>query len=132
MKRIKRQEKALTIAYTGEPEIKTKIEDTEAKIAELKKGPKGIKGGRLRKSGDQSYARQEFGKAIEYYTLAQEIYQETELLSKVLGLERKVMNANDKLNPPPQPQTADNAAPPTNEGTAAGEPSNAEVMKEGK
>ena len=42
------------------------------------------------------------------------------------------MNANDKLNPPPQPQTADNAAPPTNEGTAAGEPSNAEVMKEGK
>ncbi|MEQ6355755.1 serine/threonine protein phosphatase [Lysinibacillus sp. M3] len=133
----KARKKALTIAYTGEPEIKTKIEDTEAKIAELKKAQKELKAEGLEKSGDQSYARQEFGKAIEYYTLAQEIYQETELLSKVLGLERKVMNANDKLNPPPQAPAADTAppdqaAPPTNEGTAASEPSNAEVMKEGK
>ncbi|GAB0170594.1 serine/threonine protein phosphatase [Lysinibacillus sp. CTST325] len=133
----KARKKALSIAYTGEPEIKTKIEDTEAKIAELKKAQKELKAEGLEKSGDQSYARQEFGKAIEYYTLAQEIYQETELLSKVLGLERKVMNANDKLNPPPQAQAADTAppdqaAPPTNEGTAASEPSNAEVMKEGK
>ncbi|MGA3601315.1 serine/threonine protein phosphatase [Lysinibacillus agricola] len=128
----KARKKALTIAYTGEPEIKTKIEDTEAKIAELKKAQKELKAEGLEKSGDQSYARQEFGKAIEYYTLAQEIYQETELLSKVLGLERKVMNANDKLNPPPQAQAADNAAPPPNEGTAANEPSDVEVMKEGK
>ncbi|QPQ33320.1 serine/threonine protein phosphatase [Lysinibacillus sp. JNUCC 51] len=128
----KARKKALTIAFTGEPEIKTKIEDTEAKIAELKKAQKELRAEGLEKSGDQSYARQEFGKAIEYYTLAQEIYQETELLSKVLGLERKVMNANDKLNPPPQAQAADNAEPPPNEGTAANEPSDAEVMKEGK
>ncbi|MFB7158893.1 serine/threonine protein phosphatase [Lysinibacillus sp. NPDC056232] len=133
----KARKKALTIAYTGEPEIKTKIEETEAKIVELKKAQKELKAEGLEKSGDQSYARQEFGKAIEYYTLAQEIYQETELLSKVLGLERKVMNANDKLNPPPQAQAADTAppdqaAPPTNKGTAASEPSDAEVMKEGK
>jgi len=133
----KARKKALTISYTGEPQIKTKIEETEAKIAELKKAQKELKAEGLEKSGDQSYARQEYGKAIEYYTLAQEIYQETELLSKVLGLERKVMNANDKLNPPPQALATDidpsyEAAIPFEEGAAANESSDAEVMKEGK
>ena len=133
----KARKKALTISYTGEPQIKTKIEETEAKIAELKKAQKELKAEGLEKSGDQSYARQEYGKAIEYYTLAQEIYQETELLSKVLGLERKVMNANDKLNPPPQAPATDidpsyEAAIPFEEGAAANESSDAEVMKEGK
>ncbi|MDM5249169.1 MULTISPECIES: serine/threonine protein phosphatase [unclassified Lysinibacillus] len=133
----KARKKALTIAYTGEPQIKTKIEETEAKIAELKKAQKELKAEGLEKSGDQSYASQEYGKAIEYYTLAQEIYQETELLSKVLGLERKVMNANDKLNPVPQGPPAGKAVPeeetpPMNEGTAADQPSDSEVMKEGK
>lgn len=133
----KARKKALTISYTGEPQIKTKIEETEAKIAELKKAQKELKAEGLEKSGDQSYARQEYGKAIEYYTLAQEIYQETELLSKVLGLERKVMNANDKLNPPPQAPATDidpsyEAAIPFEEGAAANKSSDAEVMKEGK
>lgn len=133
----KARKKALTISYTGEPQIKIKIEETEAKIAELKKAQKELKAEGLEKSGDQSYARQEYGKAIEYYTLAQEIYQETELLSKVLGLERKVMNANDKLNPPPQAPATDidpsyEAAIPFEEGAAANESSDAEVMKEGK
>lgn len=133
----KARKKALTISYTGEPQIKTKIEETEAKIAELKKAQKELKAEGLEKSGDQSYARQEYGKAIEYYTLAQEIYQETELLSKVLGLERKVMNANDKLNPPPQAPATDidpsyEAAIPFEEGAAANVSSDAEVMKEGK
>ncbi|WDV05460.1 MULTISPECIES: serine/threonine protein phosphatase [Lysinibacillus] len=133
----KARKKALTISYTGEPQIKTKIEETEAKIAELKKAQKELRAEGLEKSGDQSYARQEYGKAIEYYTLAQEIYQETELLSKVLGLERKVMNANDKLNPPPQAPATDidpsyEAAIPFEEGAAANESSDAEVMKEGK
>ncbi|MCS1394018.1 serine/threonine protein phosphatase [Lysinibacillus boronitolerans] len=133
----KARKKALTISYTGEPQIKTKIEETEAKIAELKKAQKELKAEGLEKSGDHSYARQEYGKAIEYYTLAQEIYQETELLSKVLGLERKVMNANDKLNPPPQAPATDidpsyEAAIPFEEGAAANESSDAEVMKEGK
>ncbi|MGA3673969.1 serine/threonine protein phosphatase [Lysinibacillus agricola] len=133
----KARKKALPIAYTGEPQIKTKIEETEAKIAELKKTQKELKAEGLEKSGDQSYARQEYGKAIEYYTLAQEIYQETELLSKVLGLERKVMNANDKLNPVPQGPAAGKAVPEEeiphmDEGTAANQPSDSELMKEGK
>lgn len=44
---------------------------------------------------------QEYTKAIESYTVAQEIYQETGLIAKVLGLERKIMNSNDKLHPVP-------------------------------
>ncbi|GAA3346558.1 hypothetical protein GCM10017717_16380 [Deinococcus persicinus] len=107
----KARKKALAISFTGETQIKTKIEDTEEKINELKKAQKELKAEGLEKSGDQSYARQEYVQAIESYTLAQEIYQETELLAKVLGLERKIMNANDKLNPVPQVQPADNALP---------------------
>ncbi|MEG0449771.1 MAG: serine/threonine protein phosphatase, partial [Lysinibacillus sp.] len=102
----KARKKALAISFGGEEEIKVKIEEAEAKIADLKKAQKEMKAEGLEKNGDQSYARQEYGKAIESYTLAQEIYQETDLLAKVLGLERKIMNANDKLNPLPKDQAA--------------------------
>lgn len=128
----KARKKALAVAFTGEEQIKTKIEETEEKIAELKKAQKQLQAEGLEKSGDQSYARLDYGKAIESYTLAQEIYQETELLAKVLGLERKIMNANDKLNPVPQGQAADAAIPSMDEATGAEEPSNMEMMKEGK
>lgn len=128
----KARKKALAVAFTGEEQIKTKIEETEEKIAELKKDQKQLQAEGLEKSGDQSYARLDYGKAIESYTLAQEIYQETELLAKVLGLERKIMNANDKLNPVPQGQAADAATPSMDEATGAEEPSNMEMMKEGK
>ena len=127
----KARKKALSIAFTGEPQIKTKIEETEAKLAELKKAQKELKAEGLEKNGDQSYARQEYGKAIESYTLAQELYQETELLAKVLGLERKIMNANDKLNPAPQGQATDAATPPMDEATGADQ-SDAMLMREGK
>lgn len=45
------------------------------------------------------------------------------------------MNANDKLNPTPQTADIDpsfEAALPMEGGAASGEPSDAEVMKEGK
>lgn len=96
----KARKKALTVSFSGKEDINNKIEEAEEKVAELLREQKHIKAEGLEKSGDDSYARQDYRKAIESYTLAQEIYQETELLSKVLGLERKIMNANDKLNPP--------------------------------
>lgn len=101
----------------------------------MKKAQKELQAEGLEKNGDQSYARLDYEKAIESYTLAQEIYQETELIAKVLGLERKIMNANDKLNPTPQTADIDpsfEAALPMEGGAASGEPSDAEVMKEGK
>lgn len=133
----KARKKALAISFTGEPQIKTKIEETEEKINELKKAQKELKAEGLEKSGDQDYARQEYAKAIEAYTLAQEIYQETELLAKVLGLERKIMNANDKLNPAPQGQALEGAmpneaAPPMDEAADASLESSPESLKEGK
>ncbi len=133
----KARKNALEISFSGEAQIKQKIEETEEKIKELEKAQKELRAEGLEKSGDQSYARQDYLKAIETYTLAQEIYQETELLAKVLGLERKIMNANDKLAPAFQGQAAE--AVPNEEGTAmdegmaaAEQPSTSEAMKEGK
>lgn len=133
----KARKNALEISFSGEAQIKQKIEETEEKIKELEKAQKELRAEGLEKSGDQSYARQDYLKAIETYTLAQEIYQETELLAKVLGLERKIMNANDKLAPAFQGQAAE--AVPSEEGAAldegmaaAEQPSTSEAMKEGK
>ncbi|MEK4628198.1 serine/threonine protein phosphatase [Solibacillus sp. FSL R7-0682] len=95
----KARKKAVAISFSGEPQIKTKIEETEEKIAELKKVQKELKAESLEKNGDNSYAKQDYVNALDSYVLAQEIYQETELLAKVLGLERKIMNVNEKLNP---------------------------------
>lgn len=133
----KARKKALEISFSGEAQIKQKIEETEEKIKELEKAQKELRAEGLEKSGDQSYARQDYLKAIETYTLAQEIYQETELLAKVLGLERKIMNANDKLVPAFQGQPAE--ALPDEEGAVmdselsdADQLLTSEAMKEGK
>ncbi|MBE1555949.1 PP2C family protein-serine/threonine phosphatase [Sporosarcina limicola] len=98
----KARKKALDISYSGESNIKLKMEEAEEKIAELKKEQQELKAEILEKNGDRSYDRQDFAKAIDSYTLAQEIFQETDLLAKVLSIERKIMNAKDKLNPPPR------------------------------
>ena len=133
----KARKKSLEISFSGEAQIKQKIEETEEKIKELEKVQKELRAEGLEKSGDQSYARQDYLKAIESYTLAQEIYQETELLAKVLGLERKIMNVNDKLAPPSQGQAAD--AIPNEEGIVMDDGSSdadqlltSDAMKEGK
>ena len=95
----KARKRAVAISFSGESQIKAKIDETEEKIAELKKAQKELKAESLEKSGDNSYAKQDYANALDSYILAQEIYQETELLAKVLGLERKIMNVNEKLNP---------------------------------
>ncbi|WP_342559075.1 serine/threonine protein phosphatase [Metasolibacillus sp. FSL K6-0083] len=97
----KARKKAIAISFTGEPQIKTKIEEAEGKVAELTKAQQELRAEGLEKNGDKHYAMQEYTKAIESYTVAQEIYQETGLIAKVLGLERKIMNSNDKLHPVP-------------------------------
>ncbi|MEK5039337.1 PP2C family protein-serine/threonine phosphatase [Sporosarcina sp. FSL K6-3457] len=99
----KARKQALDISYGGESDIKVKIDEAKEKIAELKRAQQELKAEVLEKSGDRSYDGQDFTKAIESYTLAQEIFQETDLLAKVLSVERKIMNAKEKLNPPPVP-----------------------------
>jgi serine/threonine protein phosphatase PrpC/FlaG/FlaF family flagellin (archaellin) len=109
----KARKKAVAISFSGESQIKAKIEETEEKIAELKKAQKELKAESLEKSGDNSYAKQDYANALDSYVLAQEIYQETELLAKVLGLERKIMNVNEKLNPVLPTSVADADVSPT-------------------
>lgn len=121
----KARKKALEISYSGESAIKVKIEETEEKIAELERQQQELKADGLEKDGDKHYDRQAYTKAIESYTLAQEIFQETELLAKVLSVERKIMNAKEKLNPPPEP--VEPAAPPpaaTNDPIVENQPQN--------
>ncbi|WP_052344269.1 serine/threonine protein phosphatase [Bacillus ndiopicus] len=126
----KARTKARAIAFTGEPQIKTKIDETESKIAELTKAQQELRAEGLEKNGDRHYATQEYTKAIESYTVAQEIYQETGLIAKVLGLERKIMNANDKLLPV-IPPVAD-VETPNNETDNSEQSLESEKFKEGK
>lgn len=109
----KARKQALDISYSGESDIKGKIDEANEKIAALKKAQQELKAEILEKSGDRSYDGHDFTKAIESYTLAQEIFQETDILAKVLSVERKIMNAKEKLNPPPAPpsQVAPNELP---------------------
>ncbi|WII37428.1 PP2C family protein-serine/threonine phosphatase [Paenibacillus thiaminolyticus] len=117
----------------GEKDIRKKLEDAEEKVTGLKKEKRMLEGDKLEKKGDQQFAAQDYVGAIDAYSAAQQIYQEIDMLERVLGMERKIDKAVDKLNPPPQPAAgADGAAagtaaagagqaPPAAGGNAAGE-----------
>lgn len=105
------RKKAIAISYSGENDIKIKIEEAEEKIDQLKRQQRELRAASFEKDGDRNYDMQAYAKAVESYTLAQEIYQETELLANVLSVERKIMNAKEKLNPVPLPE--DSNTPPT-------------------
>ncbi|WP_374019778.1 serine/threonine protein phosphatase [Paenibacillus thiaminolyticus] len=100
----------------GEKDIRKKLEDAEEKVTGLKKEKRLLEGDKLEKKGDQQFAAQDYVGAIDAYSAAQQIYQEIDMLERVLGMERKIDKAVDKLNPPPQPAAgADGSAA----GTAA-------------
>ncbi|NRF97433.1 PP2C family protein-serine/threonine phosphatase [Paenibacillus dendritiformis] len=99
----------------GEKEIRKKLEDAEEKVTGLKREKRLIEGDKLEKKGDQQFAAQDYVGAIDAYSAAQQIYQEIDMLERVLGMERKIDKAVDKLNPPPPAAGADG----TGAGTAA-------------
>lgn len=106
----------------GEKEIRKKLEDAEEKVTGLKKEKRLLEGDKLEKKGDQQFAAQDYVGAIDAYSAAQQIYQEIDMLERVLGMERKIDKAVDKLNPPPQPAAgADGSAA----GTSAAGPGQA-------
>ncbi|KPV61232.1 serine/threonine protein phosphatase [Paenibacillus sp. A3] len=88
---------------SGEKELAAKLEAADAKIAGVFKEKKQLDADKLEKKGDQSYTAQAYEQAVTSYAMAQEIYQEIGMLEKVLGVERKITKAQEKLNPPPQP-----------------------------
>ncbi|WCF08144.1 serine/threonine protein phosphatase [Paenibacillus thiaminolyticus] len=101
----------------GEKDIRKKLEDAEEKVTGLKKEKRLLEGDKLEKKGDQQFAAQDYVGAIDAYSAAQQIYQEIDMLERVLGMERKIDKAVDKLNPPPQPAAGGNAA---GQGSASG------------
>ncbi|ANY65236.1 hypothetical protein BBD42_01145 [Paenibacillus sp. BIHB 4019] len=101
---------ALNVGFAdGEKEIKTKLDEAEAKIAELVKEQKLLKAENLEKRGDRSFAAGNYEAAIDAYTQAQAIYQEIAVLEPVFKLERSIGKAEDKLNPVPSPAAGGDA-----------------------
>ncbi|HHY75041.1 MAG TPA: serine/threonine protein phosphatase [Bacillus bacterium] len=97
----KARKKALDIAYSGEQEIRAKIEETKGKIAELEREQLALNAEKLEKKGDQSLAKEDYESAIHSYQEAQGIFQEMGILAKVLNVERKIMGVEEKLKMPP-------------------------------
>ncbi|GJM71794.1 hypothetical protein HMSSN036_40100 [Paenibacillus macerans] len=79
--------------------MEEKIEQTQAKIDNIYKETRTLKADNLEKKGDRSLAAMDYAAAIESYKLAQEIYQEIDKLERVLAMERKISQADEKLNP---------------------------------
>ncbi|GAC41169.1 hypothetical protein [Paenibacillus popilliae] len=87
----------------AEKEIRKKQEDAEEKVSGLEKEKRLIEGDKFEKKGDQLFAAQDYAGAIDAYSAAQQIYQEIDMLERVLGMERKIDKAVDKLQLPSQP-----------------------------
>ncbi|CAM4485296.1 MAG: serine/threonine protein phosphatase [Paenibacillus macerans] len=84
---------------SGQKKVEEKIEQTQAKIDNIYKETRTLKADNLEKKGDRSLAAMDYAAAIESYKLAQEIYQEIDKLERVLAMERKISQADEKLNP---------------------------------
>ncbi|WP_019419343.1 PP2C family protein-serine/threonine phosphatase [Paenibacillus sp. OSY-SE] len=83
----------------GEKDIRAKLDAAEDKVSGLKKEKRLLEGDKYEKKGDQQFAAQDYVGAIDAYSAAQQIYQEIDMLERVLGMERKIDKAVDKLNP---------------------------------
>ncbi|OXM85385.1 PP2C family protein-serine/threonine phosphatase [Paenibacillus rigui] len=112
-----RKEAAAASFSGGEKELAGKMEAADAKMAGVQKEKRQLDADKLEKKGDQSYAAKDFEGSISSFAMAQEIYQEIGLLEKVLGVERKITKAQEKLTPPPSAKPEQGAG---TEGTAAG------------
>ncbi|WP_155985659.1 PP2C family protein-serine/threonine phosphatase [Paenibacillus gorillae] len=97
---------ALNVSYSGVKDIKTKLDDMEAKIAELEKEQKKLQAESLEKQGNRNLAAGKYAAAIDAFSQSQAVYQEIGMLESVLKLERSITKAEDKLNPIPPASAA--------------------------
>ncbi|NEW09801.1 serine/threonine protein phosphatase [Paenibacillus sp. SYP-B3998] len=98
-----KKEAAEAAFNNGEKELAGKLDAVNAKMAGVQKEKRQLDADKLEKKGDQSYAAQDFEQSVTSYAMAQEVYQEIGMLEKVLGVERKLTKAQEKLNPPITP-----------------------------
>jgi serine/threonine protein phosphatase PrpC len=83
---------------SGEKDIQTKIDSVDSKMADIKKGERQKDGDELEKKGDEQFAAEEYQLSIDSYAAAQVIYQEINMLEKVLSMERKIGKSQEILN----------------------------------
>lgn len=108
----KAKKAALEAEYeTGHKKVEEKIEQTQGKIDSIHKETRTLQADNLEKKGDRSLAATDYAAAIEAYKLAQEIYQEIDKLERVLAMERKIGQADEKLNPAVPAVTASTPGP---------------------
>ncbi|UHA72253.1 serine/threonine protein phosphatase [Paenibacillus sp. 481] len=93
----------------GESKIKEKLDAVDEKLYGVHKGTKQLEAEKLEKKGDESMAAQDYTGAIDSFAQAQEIYQEIGMLERVLGMERKITKAVEKLEPVPPAGAAEGA-----------------------
>ncbi|TVX95088.1 PP2C family protein-serine/threonine phosphatase [Cohnella terricola] len=97
---VKARKAAIEATFpAGEQQIRTKLENAESKMADLKKQQKKLIAEQREQKGDRYFDANEYKRAAEAYSNAQEKYQEIDMLDKVLAMERKIGKAEEKLNP---------------------------------
>lgn len=97
----------------AQKDLKSKLDEVEAKMAAADKQKNVDEEALVEKKGDESFAAQEFEKAITYYSLAQDMCQSSNMPEKILGLENKIIKAQAMLNPATQSVPAAQSAPAT-------------------
>lgn len=97
---------------TVEKDIKAKLDDADLKLASITREQKKLQGEKLETKADRSLAEERYEAAIDTYIMAQAVYQEIDMLEKVLGIERKITKAEEKLNPIPQVPAGQNVQQP--------------------
>ncbi|MCH1625994.1 serine/threonine protein phosphatase [Fredinandcohnia quinoae] len=94
----KAKKAAIEVSYTnGQKLIQEKMVDAETRIAEIERELRKLDAEKLEKSGDQSEKMNDLEEAMTAFAGAQEIYQEIDMLEKVLAMERKMAKIQETM-----------------------------------
>lgn len=92
------KKEAIEVSYTsGQELIQEKMTEAETKIAEIERELRILDAEKLEKSGDQNEKMNNLAEAMTDFAGAQEIYQEIDMLEKVLAMERKITKIQELM-----------------------------------
>ncbi|MWC31334.1 serine/threonine protein phosphatase [Paenibacillus sp. MMS18-CY102] len=98
---LKARKAATEASYPGGgKDITEKLEDANAKVAAIDKDKKKLLGELKEQKADRYFAQGDYEAAGDKYAEAQEMFQEIDMLDKVLAMERKIAKVDEKLHPP--------------------------------
>ncbi|HEY2492967.1 MAG TPA: serine/threonine protein phosphatase [Paenibacillus sp.] len=91
---------AIEVSYTSaQKDLQDKMSKAQEKLDAVQMETINLKGDKLEQKGDRSFDAQDYAGAIDGYMQAQEKYQSTGKLERVLAMERKIAKADEKLHP---------------------------------